>query len=238
MTNLGSSRNMRSNITGLAVALLILGACGAIAKDARANEPAEPLSPYARTGFAEAEETEAVFVGFVNSRGSPTTARFQIGKTKSYGRWFPPGQPEHFYSGYHPSEVEQAVDGLRPATTYHFRLVATSEGGVTYGKDETFRTLPAEPNLKTTHECPEPLNGVGGDPFSAIGALRANTETACKIAVKAIHHGHVYRQPGFQTKNWTCKRQGGLGPEVEGERVKCRRGTKEAFEFAWASRGG
>jgi hypothetical protein len=46
------------------------------------------------------------------------------------------------YGGYHPSEVEQAVDGLRPATTYHFRLVATSEGGVTYGKDETFRTLP------------------------------------------------------------------------------------------------
>jgi len=86
--------------------------------------------------------SEAILVGFVNARGSSTTARFQIGKTKSYGRWFPPGQPEHFYSGYHPSEVEQGVDGLRPATTYHFRLVATSEGGVTYGKDETLRTLP------------------------------------------------------------------------------------------------
>jgi hypothetical protein len=228
---------MRSKIAGLTVALVILGTCGATARNAGANEPAEPQMPYARTGFAEADETEAVFVGFVNARGSSTTARFQVGRTKAYGRWFPPGPPEHFYSGYHPSEIEQGVDGLRPATTYHFRLVATTEGGVTYGKDKMFRTLRAEPNLKTTHECPEPLNGVGGSPFSAIGGLRANTETSCKLAVKAVHHGHLVNGR-FQTRHWTCKRQGGLGPEVEGERVKCRRGTKEAFEFAWASRGG
>jgi hypothetical protein len=95
----------------------------------------------------------------------------------------------------------------------------------------------AEPNLRTTHECPAPLNGVGGDPFSAIGGLRANTETSCRLAVKAIHHGHLV-QGRFRTKHWICKRQGGLGSEVGGERVKCRRGTKEAFEFAWATRGG
>jgi hypothetical protein len=130
-------------VAGLVLVLFVLGPGGGITGDAVADEPAELLSPYARSGFAEVmSSSEAVLVGFVNARGSPTTARFQIGKTKSYGRWFPPGAPEHFYSGYHPSEVEQAVDGLRPATTYHFRLVATSEGGVTYGKDETFRTLP------------------------------------------------------------------------------------------------
>jgi len=129
--------------TAFVAALFGLGPGGGITGDAGANEPAEPLSPYARSGFAEVMgSSEAILVGFVNARGSSTTARFQIGKTKSYGRWFPPGQPEHFYSGYHPSEVEQGVDGLRPATTYHFRLVATSEGGVTYGKDETLRTLP------------------------------------------------------------------------------------------------
>jgi hypothetical protein len=95
----------------------------------------------------------------------------------------------------------------------------------------------AEPNLKATHECVDPLNGVGGDVNSAIGGLRANTETSCKVAVKAIHHGHLSRR-GFRTKHWTCKRQGGIGPEEEGERVKCRRGAKEAFEFTWATRGG
>jgi hypothetical protein len=135
--------NLLLLIVGLAVAIFGLGPAGGITGEAGANEPAEPLSPYARSGFAEVgSPTEALLVGFVNARGSPTTARFQIGKTKSYGRWFPPGQPEHMYGGYHSSEIEQAVDGLRPATTYHFRLVATNEGGATYGKDETFRTLP------------------------------------------------------------------------------------------------
>jgi hypothetical protein len=72
---------------------------------------------------------------------------------------------------------------------------------------------------------------------SAIGGLRANTETSCRLAVKAIHHGHLV-QGRFRTKHWICRRQGGLGSEVGGERVKCRRGTDEAFEFAWATRGG
>ncbi|HEY2053196.1 MAG TPA: hypothetical protein VGH14_04595 [Solirubrobacterales bacterium] len=230
---------MRTNITGLAVALVILGTCGATARSAAANEPAEPLSPYARTGLAEADQTEAVFVGFVNARGSSTTARFQVGKTKAYGRWFPPGPPEHFYSGYHPSEIDQGVDGLSPATTYHFRLVATSEGGVTYGRDKTFRTLRAEPNLKTTHECSSPVNGVGGDPFIAIGGVQANTDTSCMVAIKAILHGGLRyrRSPTFHTKHWTCKTQERFS-EGGGERLKCRRRAKEAFEFAWSPRGG
>ncbi len=136
--------NLRVLIACLVVAAVALGPGGQVA-EAGAHVPAEPLSPYSRTGFAEGiEKTSVVLVGFVNARGSSTTARFQVGRTKSYGRSFPPGPPEHFYSGYHPSEIEQGVDGLRPGTTYHFRLVATSDGGVTYGKDETFRTLPRQ----------------------------------------------------------------------------------------------
>ena len=126
-----------------AAGFFVLGASGQIAGEAAANEPAEPLTPYARTGFAYSiDSTEAVLVGFVNARGSETTARFQVGRTKSYGRWFPQGPPEHFYSGYHPSEVETGVGRLRARTTYHFRLVATNAGGTTYGKDKTFRTPP------------------------------------------------------------------------------------------------
>jgi hypothetical protein len=126
-----------------ATACSILATNGQVASAEAADEPAGPLPPYARTAFAYGiVKTEAVLIGFVNARGSSTTAQFQVGRTKSYGRWFPGGQPEEFYSGHHSSEVEQGVDGLRPGTTYHFRLVATNEGGKTYGKDKTFRTLP------------------------------------------------------------------------------------------------
>jgi hypothetical protein len=104
------------------------------------DEPAKALSPYARTGFAfGVGKTGVVLVGFVNARGSSTTARFQLGKTKAYGRRYP---SEYYFSGHHASELEQGVLGLRPRTTYHFRLIATNDGGTTYGKDKTFRTLP------------------------------------------------------------------------------------------------
>jgi hypothetical protein len=34
----------------------------------------------------------------------------------------------------------EAIPKLRPKTTYHFRFVAHSDGGTTYGKDHTFTT--------------------------------------------------------------------------------------------------
>lgn len=132
-----------SLIGAFAIAFSILAANGQVASAEAADEPAGPPSPYARTAFAYGiGKTEAVLIGFVNARGSSTTAQFQVGRTNSYGRWFPTGQPEEFYAGHHSSEIEQGVDRLRPGITYHFRLVATNEGGKTYGKDKTFRTLP------------------------------------------------------------------------------------------------
>jgi hypothetical protein len=136
-----SLRSRLSLMGTFAIAFSILVANGQVASAEAADEPAGPPSPYARTAFAYGiVKTEAVLIGYVNARGSSTTAQFQVGRTKSYGRWFPPGQPEQFYSGHHSSEVEQGVDRLRPGITYHFRLVATNEGGKTYGKDKTFRT--------------------------------------------------------------------------------------------------
>jgi hypothetical protein len=39
------------------------------------------------------------------------------------------------------SSLAASTGGLRPKTTYHFRLVATNEGGTAYGKDKVFRTV-------------------------------------------------------------------------------------------------
>jgi hypothetical protein len=135
------SRRLRFSLAAAtATAIFAFGASGQIASAVATDEPAEPLPPYARTGFAfGVDKTGVVLVGFVNARGSSTTARFQIGKTKAYGRSY---LSERYFSGYHASELEQGVLGLRPRTTYHFRLVAMNDGGTTYGKDKTFRTLP------------------------------------------------------------------------------------------------
>ena len=126
--------------------LVVPGAGGEIVGDAGANEPPNHCHRTRGPGFAEGiGQTSAGFVGFVNAPYDfvlPTWKRAIVDDPRADG--FPPGPPEHFYSRYQPSEIEQGVDGLRPPTTYHLRLVATSEGAVTYGKDEPFRTLPAE----------------------------------------------------------------------------------------------
>lgn len=125
------------------VAFLFLGGGGQLATRAAADESVELQPPSARTThFFGVESRGAVLIGFVNPRGSETTAFFQIGRTRSYGRWFPPPPSEFVWLGTEWHEVDQAVDGLKPKTTYHFRIVAKSDGGTTYGKDMTFRTQP------------------------------------------------------------------------------------------------
>jgi hypothetical protein len=129
----------------LAASLLIgsLFMAGAARADvAMAGESGEPLPPYARTTYAEPLGARgAILLGFVNARGTSTTVQWEIGRTKSYGRTVPPTDLiEHFYGFDEPVDVEEVVVGLRPGTTYHFRLVAKSAGGTTYGKDRTFRT--------------------------------------------------------------------------------------------------
>jgi hypothetical protein len=68
--------------------------------------------------------------------------------------------------------VVQHIGGLTPGTTYHFRVVAESEGGAapetTYGDDETFTTLPEEsPGLPDgrAYELVTPPGKAGGDMF-------------------------------------------------------------------------
>jgi hypothetical protein len=55
-------------------------------------------------------------------------------------------------AGGHVSEsVERvALSGLRPGTTYHYRMVATNANATADGPDETFSTLPATPPLLST----------------------------------------------------------------------------------------
>ena len=79
--------------------------------------------------------------GVVNAEASASTYSFQYGKTASYGKEVPLGGAK--VSGYtKPSNVSYSLSGLLPATGYHYRVVAKSAGGTTYGADRTFSTSP------------------------------------------------------------------------------------------------
>jgi hypothetical protein len=93
---------------------------------------------------AEVGASEAKLGALVNPGGTETTYRFEYGTTTAYGQSvpFPEGSVGE---GLTPHAVWAAASDLAPDTTYHYRIVATSEvGSPVAGRDQTFTTASAE----------------------------------------------------------------------------------------------
>jgi hypothetical protein len=97
------------------------------------------LAPAVDTGRPTVAATAATLTGGVLPQGVDTTYHFEYGATTSYGATTPVPDADAG-SGTTPQPVTQDITGLTPNTTYHYRLVATSIGGTTYGADQAFTT--------------------------------------------------------------------------------------------------
>jgi hypothetical protein len=85
---------------------------------------------------------EATLHGAVNPNTQATGYRFDYGETTAYGGLTPVAAAG---SGDAARGVFQRVTGLKPNTTYHFRVRATNTSGTALGVDRTFKTRPARP---------------------------------------------------------------------------------------------
>lgn len=103
-------------------------------KDHYADEP-----PEATTGDALPTSTAATLTGILNARGQETTYSFQYGTSTDYGS---ATETKSAGAGTEDIAVEETLAGLTPATTYHYRLVATSAGGEAKGDDRELTTEP------------------------------------------------------------------------------------------------
>ncbi|HST42816.1 MAG TPA: hypothetical protein VLK58_25055, partial [Conexibacter sp.] len=116
--------------------------------------------------------TGATLNGSVNPNGAATTYRFEYGLTSAYGNSIPVSSAA-VGDGYDPVDVTHAISGLRPLTTYHYRLVARSAAGESATADGTFRT-------KIVDDRPAVItgfNGVGVTSFvtNDYGTIRTST---------------------------------------------------------------
>jgi hypothetical protein len=91
--------------------------------------------------------------GAVDPNGQATNYYFQYGKTDSYDAQTP---LVPVGNGTMELAVSQTITGLEPATTYHFRIVASSPGGIADGADHTF-TTPKVPLSLQIAGVPNPL---------------------------------------------------------------------------------
>jgi virginiamycin B lyase len=104
------------------------------------------LPPLVRDVAADSiTSTSARLRGKVRSNSQATEYRFEYGTTTAYG-----SETREAYagSGYDLNTVTATVEGLQPATEYHYRLVAENSAGESKGPDRVFKTesLPAAPS--------------------------------------------------------------------------------------------
>ena len=109
------------------------------------SQPASAAAPTATTQAASSiTSTSAQLNSYVNPNGASTTIYFQYGLTTSYGSTTTSGS-----IGTSTGNYGTTVSGLTANTVYHFRIVAYSSGGTSYGGDLTFTTSPQPPTATT-----------------------------------------------------------------------------------------
>ncbi len=84
--------------------------------------------------------TSSQLNGTVNPHGYSTSTYFQYGTSTNYGLQT---ATKNVGSGTSSTVTNSSVIDLTPGTTYHYRIVATSYGGNSFGNDVTFTTEPA-----------------------------------------------------------------------------------------------
>jgi hypothetical protein len=81
----------------------------------------------------------ATLHGRVGPNGAATTYHFEYGLTTAYGQRSPAADASAG-AGTSLTAVSAALTGLKPLTTYHYRVDAVSAGGAVQSGDQTFRT--------------------------------------------------------------------------------------------------
>lgn len=142
--------------------------------------------PLAESGpAATISQNAATLTGAVDPRGTRTIYYFQIGTDTTYGvdLFGDAG------AGGEPESVSVLASSLQPGATYHYRLVASSAYGTSYGADESF-TTPAFPSSVLAAPLAPPLIGTPDIAFPAEakgGATIKKTTPKCKKGKKLSH---------------------------------------------------
>jgi hypothetical protein len=165
--------------------------------------------PVAQTGAAkDVGQTQATLVATVNPKGAATTVRFDLGTSASYGLQ---SATKDVPAGTADVPVEIPVQGLTAGTTYHFRVVATSDGGTVQGADATFKTASA-PVAPTA-------------PGVSTGAVRGVTTSAATLTGSVDPNGAAatYRfEYGTSTSYGATTTPGDAGSGTRGVGVTAR----------------
>ncbi|HEX2161569.1 MAG TPA: hypothetical protein VHF88_07085 [Thermoleophilaceae bacterium] len=162
------------------VATKRFGGPTAVSAETTVTTPVSP--PDVTTGASQhVAATSARLLGRVNPNNLPTTYYFELGTSADYGSRIPIPAADAGSAGI-VRAVAQDASGLTPATTYHYRLVATNSIGTSEGEDRTFTTRGAvAPPPGRAYEMvttPDKNNRRGGESMPDHAAANPGTPSA------------------------------------------------------------
>jgi hypothetical protein len=131
-----------------------------------------PVPPTASTGPASAVTGQsATLTGSVIANAMPSSYHFEWGPTTAYGNTTP---STGVGNGLSAAAATATLGGLSPATTYHYRIVATNAGGLAKGADQVFTTVGAPTMPPTTPRTSPPP----ASPFAGVRLLSSQLTMA------------------------------------------------------------
>jgi len=138
-------KEIRANfsITGILIFSILLISC-------RKNDRYPEVST---TEPTDVTSTTATLNGTVNANEVATIVHFEFGSDISYGQTVSPVQDS--LNGNDPENISALVTDLSPNTTYHFRIMASSDRGVMEGGDMSFTTSPRLSTLQIGDISPD-----------------------------------------------------------------------------------
>jgi hypothetical protein len=156
-------------VVAIPAGALGLGSARAAAKDACAGLD---LTLASTSGVSVTYPAGSTLVGpsvaqasaFVDSGGAAAGYLVEYGPTTDYGLCTPAVSLPATAGA---QQAPVTLTGLTPATTYHFRVLALTQTGVTMGADQVFTTLPAGVLPQSTT-----INGVPVGGLKRVAALR------------------------------------------------------------------
>jgi hypothetical protein len=172
--------------------------------------------------------TTATLNGVINSFGVNVRYYFQYGKTRAYGKTTPtqtligcpPGVSNPQYCVCPPGTTDPAycatpgtgtvsavIDGLKPNTKYHFRLIALNGNGTARGNDETFTTHKLSP-ISSVHA---PASVRHGRDFRVIVILNTRSTLTISLLFKdtVVTEFFTTAGPGRVSQRFTAPRKAG-----------------------------
>jgi phosphodiesterase/alkaline phosphatase D-like protein len=149
----------------------------AIAALVGAGTAAAASAPTASTGPVTAVgPTTATVSGSVNPNGTATTWHVEYGTTTSYGT---PTAGLSAGSGTASVAVSQTLTGLKPGTSYHYRIVATSTAGTGHGAD----------GLLTTSAAPQVVTGTATSVTTSSATLNGTVNPSSRATSWYFDYG-------------------------------------------------